>query len=42
MKLQFASLVRKFRHRAFVFTAVLVVVPTLFLSASFSQDGPGA
>ncbi len=26
----------------FVFAAVLVVVPTLLMSASFSQDGPGA
>ena len=42
MKFQFASLARKFRHRAFIFAAVLVVIPTLLLSASFSQDGPGA
>jgi Abnormal spindle-like microcephaly-assoc'd, ASPM-SPD-2-Hydin len=42
MKFQFASLANRFRHRALVFAAVLVVVPTLLMSASFSQDGPGA
>ena len=42
MKFQFASLAKKFRHRALVFAAVLVVAPTLLMSASFSQDGPGA
>jgi len=42
MKFQFASLANGFRHRALVFAAVLVVVPTLLMSASFSQDGPGA
>src|SRR6266436_5413303 len=42
MKFQFASLAKKLRHRAFIFAAVMVVVPTLLMSASFSQDGPRA
>ena len=42
MRFQFASLANGFRHRAVVFAAVLVIVPSLLMSASFSQDGPGA
>ncbi|MFZ2062854.1 MAG: choice-of-anchor D domain-containing protein [Candidatus Binatus sp.] len=42
MKIQFASLAKRFRHRALVFATVLVVVPTLWMSVSFSQDGVGA
>src|SRR5580692_11980664 len=42
MKFQFASLAKRFRHRALIFTTVLVVVPTLWMSVSFSQDGGGA
>src|ERR1700687_1296931 len=41
MKFQFESLAKKFRHRAVIFATVLVVVPTLLMSASFSQDVPG-
>ena len=42
MKIQFASLAKRFRHRALIFATVLVVVPTLWMSVSFSQDGVGA
>jgi hypothetical protein len=42
MKFQFSSLAKKFRHRALIFAAVLVVVPMLWMSVSFSQDGVGS
>src|SRR5258708_24076889 len=42
MKIQFASLAKRFRHGALMFAAVLVVVQKILISASFSQDGPGA
>ena len=38
MKIQFASWAREFRHRALIFAAALIVVPTLLMSVSFSQD----
>jgi hypothetical protein len=39
MNIQFASLAKRFRHRALIFVTVLAVVPTLLMSVSFSQDG---
>ncbi|MFZ0678070.1 choice-of-anchor D domain-containing protein [Candidatus Binatus sp.] len=42
MKIQFASLAKRLRHRALIFATVIVVVPTLWMSVSFSQDGVGA
>ena len=40
MKFQFVS-ANGFRHRTLILAAVLVIVPTLLISVSFSQDGPG-
>src|SRR6202041_3190286 len=42
MNIQFASLAKRFRHRALIFATVLVIVPTLWMSVSFSQDGVGS
>jgi len=39
MKTRFASFAKGLRVRALIFALVLVTVPTLWMSASFSQDG---
>ncbi len=39
MKFQFASMAKTFRHRALIFATVLAILPTLWMSVSFSQDG---
>ena len=41
MKIHLGSLAKRFRHRALIFATVIVVVPTLWMSVSFSQDGVG-
>ena len=38
MKIQFASIAKGLRRRALVFAIVLVAVPTVWLTISFSQD----
>src|SRR5580704_4536780 len=39
MKFQFPSTAKTSRHRALIFATVLAILPTLWMSVSFSQDG---